>query len=284
MHVLPGDPTELMLAGAEGGSISKERLNQIRSNLGLDRPLHIQYADFVINALQGDLGESIRYRMPVVDILLEKFPYTLRISFLGLLVAIVVGISTGFLAALYKDTWIDSTFMTISLIGVSMPIFWLGLLSILLFSFNMKLLPASGATSIVNDILPAATLGFVSSGLISRLFRNNLIEVFNQDYIRTAWAKGLPGRLIYWKHSIKNALIPVITILGLQFGNMLAGAVVTETVFSRPGIGRLLVNGILWKDYPLVQGTILFVASTYVIVNYLVDITYAYINPKIKYK
>ena len=158
------------------------------------------------------------------------------------------------------------------------------LMFVSLFSFNMKLLPASGATSIVNDILPAATLGFVSSGLISRLFRNNLIEVFNQDYIRTAWAKGLPGRLIYWKHSIKNALIPVITILGLQFGNMLAGAVVTETVFSRPGIGRLLVNGILWKDYPLVQGTILFVASTYVIVNYLVDITYAYINPKIKYK
>ena len=125
---------------------------------------------------------------------------------------------------------------------------------------------------------------FVSSGLISRLFRNGLIEVFNQDYIRTAWAKGLPGKLVYWKHSLKNALIPVITILGLQFGNMLAGAVVTETVFSRPGIGRLLVNGILWKDYPLVQGTILFVASTYVIVNYLVDVTYAYINPKIKYQ
>ena len=174
--------------------------------------------------------------------------------------------------------------MTISLIGVSMPIYWLGLLLILIFSINFNFFPSSGATGFDSIVLPALTLGFVSAGLICRLLRSSLLEVLNEDYIRTAKGKGLTDRIILIKHAMKNAMIPVITILGLQFGNMLAGAVVTETVFSRPGLGRLVVNGILWKDYPLVQGTVLFIACIYVFVNLFVDVSYCWFDPRIKLK
>ena len=284
MHLLPGDPTLLMLAGAEGGSIPQERLDELRNIMGLNKPLHEQYFNFISNAISGDLGTSIRYRTPVVEILLEKFPYTIKLSLLGLLVAIILGTIFGLLAALFKDTWIDHLSMTISLIGLSMPIYWLGLLLILFFSINFNFFPSSGATGFNSIVLPALTLGFVSAGLICRLLRSSLLEVLNEDYIRTAKGKGLTDRIILIKHAMKNAMIPVITILGLQFGNMLAGAVVTETVFSRPGLGRLVVNGILWKDYPLVQGTVLFIACIYVFVNLFVDVSYCWFDPRIKLK
>jgi len=284
MHLLPGDPTLLMLAGAEGGSIPQERLNELREIMGLNKPLYEQYINFITNALSGDLGTSIRLRTPVTEVLLQKIPYTLMLSLLGLIFSIILGVFIGLIAALFKDTWIDHFSMTLSLIGVSMPIYWLGLLLILFFSINLNIFPSSGATGWKSIVLPALTLGFVSAGLISRLLRSSLLEVLNEDYIRTAKGKGLTNTIILIKHALKNAMIPVITILGLQFGNMLAGAVVTETVFSRPGLGRLVVNGILWKDYPLVQGTVLFIACIYVFVNLFVDISYSWFDPRIKIK
>ncbi len=284
MHLLPGDPTLLMLAGAEGGSIPQERLDELRIIMGLNKPLYEQYYNFISNAISGDLGTSIRLRIPVTEILLQKFPYTIKLSLLGLMIAIFLGVVIGLVAALFKDTWLDHFSMTFSLIGVSMPIYWLGLLLILIFSINLNIFPSSGATGWKSIVLPALTLGFVSAGLISRLLRSSLLEVLNEDYIRTAKGKGLTDKIILIKHALKNAMIPVITILGLQFGNMLAGAVVTETVFSRPGLGRLVVNGILWKDYPLVQGTVLFIACIYVLVNLFVDISYYWFDPRIKLK
>jgi peptide/nickel transport system permease protein len=284
MHLLPGDPTLLMLAGAEGGSIPQERLNELREIMGLNKPLYEQYINFITNALSGDLGTSIRLRTPVTEVLLQKIPYTLMLSLLGLIFSLILGVFIGLIAALFKDTWIDHFSMTLSLIGVSMPIYWLGLLLILFFSINLNIFPSSGATGWKSIVLPALTLGFVSAGLISRLLRSSLLEVLNEDYIRTAKGKGLTNTIILIKHALKNAMIPVITILGLQFGNMLAGAVVTETVFSRPGLGRLVVNGILWKDYPLVQGTVLFIACIYVFVNLFVDISYSWFDPRIKLK
>ena len=284
MHLLPGDPTLLMLAGAEGGSIPQERLDELRIIMGLNKPLYEQYYNFISNAISGDLGTSIRLRIPVTEILLQKFPYTIKLSLLGLMIAIFLGVIIGLVAALFKDTWLDHFSMTFSLIGVSMPIYWLGLLLILIFSINLNIFPSSGATGWKSIVLPALTLGFVSAGLISRLLRSSLLEVLNEDYIRTAKGKGLTDKIILIKHALKNAMIPVITILGLQFGNMLAGAVVTETVFSRPGLGRLVVNGILWKDYPLVQGTVLFIACIYVLVNLFVDISYYWFDPRIKLK
>ena len=284
MHLLPGDPTLLMLAGAEGGSIPQERLDELRIIMGLNKPLYEQYYNFISNAISGDLGTSIRLRTPVTEILLQKFPYTIKLSLLGLMIAIFLGVVIGLVAALFKDTWLDHFSMTFSLIGVSMPIYWLGLLLILVFSINLNIFPSSGATGWKSIVLPALTLGFVSAGLISRLLRSSLLEVLNEDYIRTAKGKGLTDKIILIKHALKNAMIPVITILGLQFGNMLAGAVVTETVFSRPGLGRLVVNGILWKDYPLVQGTVLFIACIYVLVNLFVDISYYWFDPRIKLK
>ena len=284
MHLLPGDPTLLMLAGAEGGSIPQERLDELRIIMGLNKPLYEQYYNFISNAISGDLGTSIRLRTPVTEILLQKFPYTIKLSLLGLMIAIILGVVIGLVAAIFKDTWLDHFSMTISLIGVSMPIYWLGLLLILIFSINLNIFPSSGATGWKSIVLPALTLGFVSAGLISRLLRSSLLEVLNEDYIRTAKGKGLTDKIILIKHALKNAMIPVITILGLQFGNMLAGAVVTETVFSRPGLGRLVVNGILWKDYPLIQGTVLFIACIYVLVNLFVDISYYWFDPRIKLK
>ena len=284
MHLLPGDPTLLMLAGAEGGSIPQERLNELREIMGLNKPLYEQYINFITNALSGDLGTSIRLRTPVTEVLLQKIPYTLMLSLLGLIFSLILGVFIGLIAALFKDTWIDHFSMTLSLIGVSMPVYWLGLLLILFFSINLNIFPSSGATGWESIVLPALTLGFVSAGLISRLLRSSLLEVLNEDYIRTAKGKGLTNTIILIKHALKNAMIPVITILGLQFGNMLAGAVVTETVFSRPGLGRLVVNGILWKDYPLVQGTVLFIACIYVFVNLFVDISYSWFDPRIKLK
>ena len=284
MHLLPGDPTLLMLAGAEGGSIPQERLDELRIIMGLNKPLYEQYYNFISNAISGDLGTSIRLRTPVTEILLQKFPYTIKLSLLGLMIAIILGVVIGLVAAIFKDTWLDHFSMSISLIGVSMPIYWLGLLLILFFSINLNIFPSSGATGWKSIVLPALTLGFVSAGLISRLLRSSLLEVLNEDYIRTAKGKGLTDKIILIKHALKNAMIPVITILGLQFGNMLAGAVVTETVFSRPGLGRIVVNGILWKDYPLVQGTVLFIAFIYVFVNLFVDISYYWFDPRIKIK
>lgn len=284
MHLLPGDPAQLMLAGAEGGAVSAERIDELRESMGLNDPLLVQYGRYIFGAVQGDLGESIRFRTPVREIILTRFPYTLRLSIAGLVFALAIGLSLGTVAALSRGSWLDSLSMMLSLIGVSMPIFWLGLLLILLFSIRLQWLPTSGAESWQALVLPAFTLGFVSAALISRLTRSSLLEVLQQDYIRTARSKGVGKVMLILRHAAKNVMIPVITVIGLQFGGMLAGAVVTETVFSRPGLGRLIVNAILWKDYPLVQGTVLFLALMYVLVNLLVDLSYAWFDPRIRYQ
>lgn len=283
MHVLPGDPAELMLAGAEGGAISAERMAELRTSMGLDDPLHVQYLRFAGNAMRGDLGTSIRFRSPVTELVLERFPFTLRLSIVGLAVALVLGIVSGAAAAVWRGTWLDTSSMIFSFLGVSMPIFWLGLLLIFFFGIQLQWLPVSGTADWRALVLPGFTLGFVSAGLISRLTRGSLIEVMHEDYVRTARSKGLGRWRTLVGHMAKNALIPVVTVLGLQFGGMLAGAVVTEVVFSRPGLGRLIVNAILWKDYPLIQGTVLFTAVLYLVVNLTVDLTYAWLDPRIRY-
>ena len=284
MHALPGDPAQLMLAGAESGSVTPERLEELREQMGLNDPLYLQYWRFISSAVQGDLGESIRLRSPVTELIGERFGATMQLSLGGLFFAILIGLSTGIVAALKQNSWIDTLSTLLAYIGVSMPIFWLGLLLILIFSFQLRWFPPAGGSGLRGLILPSLTLGFVSAGIISRLTRSSLIETLNEDYVRTTRAKGLPERLIVSRHALKNAFLPVITMLGIQFGGMLAGAVVTETVFSRPGLGRLVVSAILWKDYPLVQGIVLFLAVIYVMVNLLVDVSYAWLDPRIRYE
>ena len=280
MHALPGDPVQLMLAGAESGA---ERQEELRELMGLNDPLHVQYFRFIGGAVTGDLGSSVRLREPVIDLILERLGSTLALALSGIAVAVFIGMSTGVLAALKQGSWVDTASMVLAYIGVSLPLFWLGLLLILVFSFWLGWFPPAGATGFRSLVLPSVTLGLVSAGVISRLTRSSLVEVLVEDYIRTARSKGLPKRLVYLRHALRNALLPVLTIVGLQFGAMLSGTVVTETVFSRPGLGRLVVSAILWQDYPLVQGIVLFMATIYVVVNLLVDISYAWLDPRIRY-
>jgi ABC-type dipeptide/oligopeptide/nickel transport system permease component len=283
MHALPGDPVQLMLAGSESGSLTPERQEELRESMGLNDPLHIQYWRFMRGAVTGDLGTSVRLRSPVLDLILDRFGSTLQLSLGGIAFAVLIGMSTGILAALKQGSWFDTVSMMTAYVGVSLPLFWLGLLLILVFSFWLGWFPPAGQDGLASLVLPSITLGLVSAGVISRLTRSSLIEVLVEDYIRTARSKGLPDKIVYVRHALRNALLPVLTILGLQFGAMLSGAVVTETVFSRPGLGRLVVSAILWKDYPLVQGIVLFMATTYVLVNLIVDICYAWLDPRIHY-
>ena len=232
--------------------------------------------------MTGDLGTSVRLRSPVLDLIVNRLGSTLALSLGGILFAIVIGVSAGMLAALRHGTWLDTLSMFLAYLGVSMPLFWLGLLLILVFSLQLGWFPPAGQEGVRSLVLPSLSLGLISAGVIARLTRASLVEVLVEDYMRTARAKGLPKRIIYFRHALRNAFLPVLTILGLQFGAMLAGAVVTETVFSRPGLGRLVVSAILWQDYPLVQGIVLFMAAMYVVVNLLVDIVAACMDPRIR--
>jgi len=261
MHALPGDPVALMLQGADGGMATPDDLNQLRQQLGLNDPIIVQYLRFIGHALVGDLGESVRFREPVTSLVLDRFPSTLQLAFAGLIVSIAIGFPLGVLAAVQRGKWIDWLSMALAYIGASMPVYWLSLILILFFAFRLHWFPPAGGGSFRNLVLPAITLGLTAAGLLSRLVRSSFIEVLNEDYIRTGRAKGLSESAILWSHALKNAMIPVVTVLGLQFGGMLAGTVVTETVFSRPGIGRLVVDAILWKDYPVVQGCVLLMAT-----------------------
>lgn len=283
MHFLPGDPALLMLAGAEGGAIPPERLAALRTQMGLDDPALTQYLRFLTGALTGDLGNSIRFREPVLGMILDRLASTLELALAGLLCAIAIGVPLGLFASVRQGGWLDAACMSASYLGASIPVYWLGLVLIFFFSLNLGWFPSSGGGSLQALVLPALTLGLISAGLIARLVRSSMIEVLSEDYMRTGRAKGLPGGLLVWRHGLKNAMIPVVTMLGLQFGGMLAGTVVTETVFSRPGVGRLIVSAIINKDYPLVQGAVLFLAVLYVSVNLMVDILYAWLDPRIRY-
>jgi ABC-type dipeptide/oligopeptide/nickel transport system permease component len=283
MHALPGDPVQLMLAGSESGSVTPERQEELRDQLGLNDPLPVQYGRFVRGAITGDLGPSVRLRVPVTDLILDRLGSTLALSLGGILFAVLIGVTMGILAALRQGSWIDTLSMVLAYVGVSLPLFWLGLLLILFFSFQLGWFPPAGQEGIRALVLPSLSLGLISAGVIARLTRASMVEVLVQDYIRTARSKGLPERLVVIQHALRNAMIPVLTILGLQFGAMLSGAVVTETVFSRPGLGRLVVSAILWQDYPLVQGIVLFMATTYVVVNLLVDISATWLDPRTRH-
>ncbi len=282
MHALPGDPVQLMLSGAESGSVTPERQEQLREEMGLNDPLHVQYGRFLRGAVTADLGTSVRLRQPVLDLILDRLGSTLALSLGGILFAVIIGVTTGVMAALKQGSWIDGFSRVLAYAGVSLPLFWLGLLLILVFAFWLPWFPPAGSAGLRSLVLPSLSLGLLSAGVIARLTRASLLEVLVEDYVRAAWAKGLPRRIVYLRHALRNAFLPVLTILGLQFGAMLAGAVVTETVFSRPGLGRLVVSAILWKDYPLVQGIVLFMATAYVLVNLLVDLLAAWLDPRIR--
>ena len=279
LFLVPGDPVKMMLAEVV---TSPDQIAQMRAQLHLDEPLPQQYGRFVANALRGDLGTSIRSRRPVATEIAENVASTAQLALASMAVAIAIGVPLGLLAALFRNTWLDVGSMVVALLGVSMPSFWLGLLMIFVFSLHLAWFPATGGGDLLHLVLPSLTLGTIASAIIARLTRSSMLEVLGQDYVRTARAKGLAWWGVVARHALKNALIPIITIFGLQFGNLLAGAVIVETVFSRPGLGRLIVGGILAKDFPLVQGTVLFVAASYVMINVLVDVAYAFVDPRIR--
>ncbi len=279
VRLAPGDPA-LLLAGEFADAATVER---IRERFGLNEPPHVQFGKFIGGVVQGDLGRSTRTNRQVTEDLADYFPNTLELALGAILIALVVGIGLGIAAALKPNTWVDALAMILALIGVSMPVFWFGLLAIMYFSVELQWFPVAGRGTLAHLVLPAITLGVSSTGVIARMTRSAMLEVLGQDFIRTARAKGLPGRGVVLKHALRNALIPVITVGGLEFGSLMAGAVITETVFNWPGIGRLLVQSILARDYPVVQGAVLLIAISFIIINIVVDLVYAFIDPRIRF-
>jgi peptide/nickel transport system permease protein len=279
LFLVPGDPVKMMLAEFV---TNPDQIAQMRAQLHLDEPILQQYGRFVGNAVRGDLGTSIRSRRPVATEIAENMGSTAQLALASMAVAIGLGIPLGLVAALGRNSWLDVAAMVVALLGVAMPSFWLGLLLIFGFSLHLGWFPATGGGDLHHLVLPAVTLGMIAAAIIARLTRSSMLEVLGQDYVRTARAKGLAWWGVVVRHALKNALIPIVTIFGLQFGNLLAGAVIVETVFSRPGLGRLVVGGILAKDFPLVQGAVLFVAVAYVLINVLVDVAYAFVDPRIR--
>lgn len=291
LHLLPGDPVMMMLTEHRGGgaptisgSITQEMYDNMRHQLGLDRPLPVQFASFLGGVLRGDLGTSFRGGEPVRELIVRNLPYTIQLALASFGVAMLAGFLLGVIAGVRRGTWIDSLTMTIAAAGVSMPSFWLGIMLLLVFSVHLNIVPAvARAADWRSLILPAVALGFSASAIIARLVRSSLVEAMQQDYVQTARAKGLREGAVVVRHALKNALIPVVTVGGLQFGNLLGGTVVIETVFARPGIGHITVNGILERDFPVVQGVVLVSALTYVLANLLVDLTYTWIDPRIRF-
>ena len=279
LFLVPGDPVKIMLAEFV---TTPDQIAQMRAQLHLDEPVLKQYGRFVGSALRGDLGVSIRSRRPVTAEITENIGSTGQLALASMLVAIGLGVPLGLVAALGRNSWLDVAAMVVALLGVAMPSFWLGFLLIFVFSLHLGWLPATGGGDLPHLVMPAVALGMIAAAIIARLTRSSMLEVLGQDYVRTARAKGLGRASVIVRHALRNALIPVVTVFGLQFGNLLAGAVIMETVFSRPGLGRLIVGGILAKDFPLVQGTVLFVAAAYVLINVVVDVAYAYVDPRIR--
>lgn len=280
LYLLPGDPVELMLADV---GADKARMEVLRDQLGLNDPVYVQYGRFLWKAVQGDFGRSIRSNRPVTETIASQLPATLQLAAAAMGFAILVGVTLGTIAAIKHNSWIDNAVMALAVIGVSMPIFWLGLLMIFFFSLHLGWLPATGQGGFQRLIMPALALGLATIGTIARLTRSSVLEVLRQEYITTARAKGLRESVIIFKHALRNGLIPVVTVVGLQFGSLLGGAVIIETVFARQGVGHLLVDAIMFKDFPLVQGTVFMAALAYTAMNLLVDFTYALIDPRIRY-
>jgi ABC-type dipeptide/oligopeptide/nickel transport system permease component len=277
MRLVPGDPVLLML---QGTPVSDAAMDAARVELGLDRPLVVQYLSFLANAARGELGDSFRSRQPVTKLIADEFPYTLQLAIGGFVVGLLLGGTLGIIAGVWPNGWIDTVCMTLALAGLSLPSFWIGMLLIQVFATTLGWLPVLG-TGVDALILPSISLGLFVAGGLARLVRSSLIEVMGQDYIRSARAKGLSRvRVIAW-HAMRNAVIPPLTLLGIQFALLMGGAVVTETVFARPGIGRLLVQAVLDKDFPVVQGVVVLTTAAYVLINVLIDIAYGLIDPRV---
>ena len=308
LRLIPGDPALIML----GERATEENIARVREQLGLNRPVYEQYLTFLGNALRGDLGRSVLRQEPVAQEILRRFPATIELALAAMLIAVVVGIPAGVLSAVRRGSWFDSSSMLVALTGVSMPIFWLGLMLIYLFAVVLHVLPTGGRldagthlapiTNLVlvdsllrwnipvfveglrHLLLPALALGTIPMAIIARMTRSSMLEVLGQDYIRTAHAKGLMARTVVVRHALRNAWLPIITVVGLQVGILLSGAILTETVFSWPGIGRWLVDAIYARDYPIVQGVTLVIALIFVVVNLSVDILYALVDPRIRFE
>lgn len=278
IHLVPGDPVAVML----GDWASPADETVLREQLGLNLPIWVQYWKFISGVIQFDLGQSLFFQQPVSELIAERFPMTLQLAVMALLIAVLISFPLGLWAALRAGKWPDHLSMSVSLVGVSVPNFWLGPMLILFFSLWLAWLPVSGADQPLSWILPAITLGTALAAILARMLRASLLEVLHEDYIRTAQAKGLPGRLIYGKHALMNALLPVVTILGLQLGTLLGGAVITEVVFDWPGLGQLLVESIQRRDYPVVQGCILVISVAYITINGLTELVYAWLDPRIR--
>jgi len=282
MRVLvPGDPVDLMFAQQQSDPAAKAA---VRHELGLDRPLPEQYVSYVWNVLHGDLGTSILTRQPVTSEIASRYPYTVVLTLTSLSVAIVIGLVTGVVSALRKDTWIDSISMVLALAGLSMPGFWLGLLLIYLFAVDLHWFPVLGSMTPQGLVLPSVTLGVIASAVLARIVRSSMLDVLREDYVRTARAKGLNEKLVMVRHAMRNALVPIVTIIGLQIGALLAGAFIIEFVFAWHGVGELAIQALQKRDFPLIQGIVLVVSTTYVLVNLAIDIVYTAIDPRIVYR
>ncbi len=278
IHLVPGDPIAQMLGeGAPPSDIAATR-----HAYGLDAPLSTQYVRYWNGVVHGDLGRSLRYNQSVAQLIAQRYPYTLQLTLASLFIAIVLSIPAGVRSALHRNRWDDRVLSVVSLFGLSFPNFALGPILILIFAIKFGWLPVSGAGSFANLVLPAVTMGSALAAILTRMVRTSMLEELGQDYVRTARAKGLPERTVVYRHALRNAMIPVLTVLGLQFGALLAGAIVTEKIFSWPGIGRLTIDAISNRDYSVVQGCILAIGLTYVAVNFLTDVLYSVANPRIR--
>ena len=277
---LTGDPAALLLPP----DATADDISNFRIAMGFDDPVAVQYLRFLKGALRGDFGESLRHGEPAMALVVERLPATFQLAGAGLLIALCLAIPTGILSAVRRNTTVDYVSTVVALLGQAMPTFWLGIMLILVFSVRLNWLPSSGRGGLEHLLLPAITLGLFTTARITRLTRSGMLEVLGQDYIRTARAKGVGEPPVVWKHALKNASIPIVTIVGIELGTLLGGSVITETIFAWPGVGRLSVQAIFNRDYPVVQSAVFLLASTFVIVNFLVDIIYTYLDPRIRYR
>ncbi len=278
LHLVPGDPVAVML----GEQATPADQAALRMQLGLDQPLWTQYVHYLSGVIRGDLGHSLFERQPVSELIGERLPYTLQLALAGLAVAVLIAFPLGVWAAVRVNRWQDRLAMSVSLLGVSVPNFWLGPMLILVFSLWLGWLPVSGADQPWAWVLPALTLGTALAAILTRMLRASLLEILHEDFLRTAQAKGLPKWQVIWRHGVTNALLPVVTVLGLQLGTLLGGAVITEMVFDWPGLGQMLVESIQRRDYPVVQGVMLVITVAYVLVNAATDLVYAWLDPRVK--
>lgn len=279
LHLIPGDPAQIMLFGSRP---TPQQIEQLRAQLGLNQPLPLQYALYIGRLVHGDLGQSFITGRPTVDEIAQRLPDTLELTLAAMLVAVVIGMPIGIVGGVRPGSWADRLGSGFAVLGVAVPYFWFALVLILLFAVDLRVLPSLGEGSWNAIILPAVSLGWGLSAIIARLLRNNLVEIYQQPYMQVARAKGLSERMMLYGHALKNALIPVVTILGLQFGNVLSGAVVVEVIFGRPGIGSYLVQAIQAKDIPVVQSVVLFIAVIYILINLVVDLAYGILDPRIR--